>query len=95
MVMAGIGFSWRMAFTNYLMQTIICTLFFMVMALVILAAVVTAIILFCCRNMVGTNCILYYWLRYYEYGPVEWLWRWLIYGKRFLITKKQDKQTLT
>jgi uncharacterized protein len=23
-----------------------------------------------------------WWLRHFQFGPVEWLWRWLTYGKR-------------
>jgi uncharacterized protein len=28
------------------------------------------------------------WMRYFEYGPLEWLWRQLTYGKRLALIKK-------
>ncbi len=30
-----------------------------------------------------------YWLRYFNYGPVEWIWRQLTYGKKFPIKRTQ------
>ena len=84
--LAAVG---RMAFTNYLMQTIICTLFFYGygfgyfgrLSLVQLYFFVIEIWLF-------QTVFSVMWLRYYNYGPVEWLWRWLTYGKRFPNNKK-------
>ena len=74
----------QMAFTNYFMQTIICTLFFygygfgyfgrqsfprlyFVVAEIWLVQIVFSVI----------------WLRHYKHGPVEWLWRRLVYRKHF------------
>ena len=28
-----------------------------------------------------------YWLKYFRYGPVEWIWRQLTYGKRLPLKK--------
>ena len=72
----------QMALTNYLMQTIICTfifyghgfgLFAMVerpMQMVIVFAVFSA-------QMIYSPI----WLKYYKYGPFEWIWRSLTYWK--------------
>ncbi|XID90790.1 DUF418 domain-containing protein [Paenibacillaceae bacterium WGS1546] len=73
----------RMALTNYLMQSVVCTLLFysyglgwygevsplygLLLSLVIFAAQVW-----------GSRL----WLRRYRFGPAEWLWRSLTYGER-------------
>jgi uncharacterized protein len=84
----------RMAFTNYLLQTIICTLFFygygfgyfgrfsftklyFIVAEIWLVQIVFSIL----------------WLRYYRYGPLEWLWRRLVYQKHFSNKKPQQENT--
>jgi uncharacterized protein len=71
----------RMAFTNYLVQSIIFSWIFygygfglygrvgVVTALAIGVAVYVAQVLFSAQ-----------WLRHYRFGPVEWLWRSLMYG---------------
>jgi uncharacterized protein len=75
--LAAVG---RMAFTNYLMQTIICTLIFYGHGLGLFGKV----------NRVGQMAVVLsvfvfqlwispLWLKYYRFGPVEWLWRWLTY----------------
>lgn len=76
--LAAVG---RMAFTNYIMHTVIATLIFgifrqygqwqryelyyLVLAVWILQLVLSPI-----------------WLNHFRFGPLEWLWRWLTYGKR-------------
>lgn len=50
-----------MAFTNYLMHTVICTL---VAAIWVLQLIVSPI-----------------WLRHFQFGPLEWVWRSLTYWK--------------
>jgi uncharacterized protein len=77
--LAAVG---RMAFSNYIMQTVVCTLIFyghglgyfgevsrygqiLVVAAVWLVLIVFSVI----------------WLRRFSYGPLEWLWRRLTYGR--------------
>ncbi|MBT8379297.1 MAG: DUF418 domain-containing protein [Ignavibacteria bacterium] len=75
----GVG---RTAFSNYLLQTLICTTIFYghgfgffgkvereIQILIVIAVWIFQIIL--------TNI----WLRYFRFGPVEWLWRSLTYWK--------------
>jgi uncharacterized protein len=73
----------RMALTNYLMQSLLCTLFFNGYGLgyfqqlprawhIPFALALTAV-----QALYST-----WWLKRYRIGPVEYLWRWLTYGKR-------------
>jgi uncharacterized protein len=72
----------RMALTNYLLQSIVCTLFFYHYTTGLYGRIGPAI------GLVPT-VILYYaqvvcsnwWLQRYRFGPVEWLWRGMTYGK--------------
>ena len=73
----------RTAFTNYLLQTVVSTSIFYGHGLglfghvsrVELLGIVVAIWALQVPLSVG-------WLRYFRYGPVEWLWRTLTYGER-------------
>lgn len=72
----------QMAFTNYLMQSIICTLFFYGYGLGYynklrfheLYYVVFSVWIF---QLIASSI----WLRYFRFGPFEWLWRSLTYWK--------------
>ncbi len=77
--LAAVG---RMAFTNYLMQSVICTLIFYGYGLgfygsverplqIVIALAVCALQLFYST----------WWLDRFRYGPAEWFWRTLTYGK--------------
>ncbi len=79
MPLAAVG---RMALTNYLMQTVICTTIFYGFgwgmfasldrfALLGIVAIVWMI------QLVASPI----WLRYFRFGPLEWLWRSLTYGR--------------
>ena len=82
-LMKGLANVGQMAFTNYLMQSIICTLFFYGYGLGYynqlkyhqLYYVVGAVWVF----QIIFSAI---WLRYYRFGPFEWLWRSLTYWKK-------------
>ena len=73
----------QMAFTNYLMQSLLCGLFFNSIGLgmygklqrIEIYYVVFAVWLF---QIIFCNI----WLRYYRFGPFEWAWRSLTYWKR-------------
>ncbi|GAB3020781.1 DUF418 domain-containing protein [Spirosoma pulveris] len=79
----ALGAVGQMAFTNYLMQSVLCTLFFygyglgyfgdlkfyqlyIVVAEVWLIQIVFSLV----------------WLKAFRFGPLEWLWRTLTYGRR-------------
>lgn len=79
-VLANAG---QMAFTNYLMQSILCTFLFFgygfgwydSLKLYQLYYVVAAVWLF---QLVYSSI----WLKYFRFGPFEWLWRSLTYWKK-------------
>lgn len=79
-VFAPVG---RMALTNYLLQTVIgITLFYgvgfgLAGRIGPTLYVALAVVIFLAQVALSTL-----WLRYFRYGPVEWIWRWLTYGKR-------------
>ncbi|WP_194767224.1 DUF418 domain-containing protein [Tamlana sp. I1] len=72
----------QMAFTNYILQTIFCTFFFFgyglgyydKLAFHQLYYVVFAVWIF---ELIVSPL----WLKYYKFGPLEWLWRSLTYRK--------------
>ena len=73
----------RMAFTNYLMQSVIFGWVFygyglgLFGKLGVAAALVIGIGVYILQVAFSA-----YWLQYYLYGPVEWLWRSAMYGTR-------------
>ena len=82
-LMKGLANVGQMAFTNYLMQSIICTLFFYGYGLGYynqlkyhqLYFVAGAVWIF---QIIFSSI----WLRYFLFGPFEWLWRSATYWKR-------------
>jgi uncharacterized protein len=84
-VLAPMG---RMALTNYLMQTIIAIAIFYGIGLgwghtsmVVIEAVAVAVF---------TTQVLWshWWLRRFQFGPMEWLWRSLTYGRAMPMRKE-------
>ena len=71
----------RMAFTNYLSQSIVFGWIFYGYGLGLFGrvGVVTALGIGICVY-VAQVLISAQWLRYYRFGPIEWLWRSLMYG---------------
>ncbi|MCS7301356.1 MAG: DUF418 domain-containing protein [Fimbriimonadales bacterium] len=78
----------RMALTNYLMQSVVCTLLFYGYGLGLHGKVGIA-------QGVGLTLLLWVvqvvlstlWLARFEYGPMEWLWRSLTYGRRMRMAR--------
>jgi len=79
----------RMALTNYIMQTVICLLLFYGYGFGLfgtfgaLKATLTALAIFIFQILVSGL-----WLRYFAYGPLEWIWRQLTYRKRLDLWRK-------
>jgi len=73
----------QMAFTNYLMQSLICGLIFYGIGFSLygkleryeIYLVLLAVWLF---QIIYSNI----WMRYFRFGPMEWLWRSLTYWQR-------------
>ncbi|AHM59453.1 hypothetical protein D770_05950 [Flammeovirgaceae bacterium 311] len=88
--LASVG---RMAFTNYVMHTVICNILFLGIGFGLygmleryeLYYMVVAIWIF---QMVFSPL----WLRYFRYGPLEWAWRSLTYKKLQPFRKVNPKQ---
>ncbi|MDB5207024.1 MAG: hypothetical protein JWR72_2099 [Flavisolibacter sp.] len=88
-LMKGLSNVGQMAFTNYLMQSIICSLFFFGYGLGNynklsyhqLYYVVGAVWIF---QLIFSAI----WLRYFKFGPFEWAWRSLTYWKKQGMRKK-------
>jgi uncharacterized protein len=84
----------QMAFTNYFMQTIICTLFFYGYGFGYFGRLSLTKLYFVVAE-IGLIQIVFsvIWLRYYKHGPVEWLWRRLVNRKHFS-NKKTEQPAL-
>ena len=78
--LAAVG---RMAFTNYLLQTVICTTIFYGHGLGLFASAERYQQLLIVFAVWALQLWLSpIWLRRHSYGPLEWLWRTLTYGRR-------------
>jgi uncharacterized protein len=78
--LAAVG---RMAFTNYIMQTVICTTIFYGHGLGLFGQVERAPQLGIVVAVWAMQLIVSpIWLRHFTFGPLEWLWRSLIYLER-------------
>jgi uncharacterized protein len=72
----------RMAFTNYLMQSLIFGWIFYGYGLGLFGRLgVTSALTVGIAVYIGQVFFSRWWLRHYRYGPVEWLWRTLMYGE--------------
>jgi uncharacterized protein len=78
--MAPVG---RMALTNYLTQSVVCVAFYSGIVTGLYGRVgpawdmVATVILYAAQVLFSR-----WWLGRYRFGPVEWLWRAMTYGKR-------------
>jgi len=72
----------KMAFTNYLVQTLICGFLFMGFGLGLFGKLQRYELYFIVLG-IWIFQLLYspLWLKYFRYGPIEWLWRSLTYNK--------------
>ena len=77
--LAAVG---RMALTNYLLQTLICTTIFYSYGFGMFGKVGAAVGLLLTATIYAGNIVLsVWWLRRFQYGPMEWLWRSLTYAQ--------------
>jgi len=85
-VLAPVG---RMALTNYLFQTVVCVTLFYGFGLGwygtfgATKATLTTLGIFAVQIVLSTL-----WLRFFAYGPMEWIWRQLTYRKRLALRRE-------
>jgi uncharacterized protein len=80
MPVAAVG---RLAFSNYVFQTVLCTTFFYSYGFGMFGKTGPLMNLFIIFIVWGVQVPLsVWWCRRFRFGPVEWLWRSLTYGKR-------------
>jgi uncharacterized protein len=85
-ILAPVG---RMALTNYLLQTVTCIVIFYGFGFGLYGSVgaakatAIAIVIFASQIVLSTL-----WLKFFNYGPMEWLWRQLTYGKRLELRQR-------
>jgi len=72
----------RMALTNYLMQSIVCTAIFYGYGLGYFERLPRAWQPLFVVSVFALQVVFSrWWLSRYRYGPMEWLWRWITYGQ--------------
>jgi uncharacterized protein len=89
-VWQGFATAGKMALTNYLMQSVICTIFFTGFGMGYFARLQQWQLYVFAAEVVLVNIVFsVLWLRSFNYGPAEWLWRCLIY-KKWLPNRKMN-----
>ncbi len=98
-VFAALAPAGRMALTNYLLHTVVCITIFYGIGFGLGAKIGPSIFWPMAFVIYGVQVIASdWWLRYFHYGPVEWIWRQLTYGKvlplRRTIRKSEEEQLI-
>ena len=85
----------RMALTNYLMQSVLCTLFFYHFTTGLYGRIGPAIGLVPTVILYGAQVVFSnWWLKRYRFGPMEWLWRGMTYSKFPSMRKEEPMPTI-
>lgn len=86
----------QMAFTNYLMQSFMCGLFFFGIGFGMLGKLQRYEIYYVVAAVWVIEIIWsHIWLRYFRFGPFEWLWRSLTYWKKQPMRRENKKDVLS
>ncbi len=79
----------RMALTNYILQSVLGILIFYGVGFGFGAKTGLIYVILIAIGIYGLEIIFsHFWLKYFNYGPLEWLWRQLTFGKRFPLRKQ-------
>ncbi len=86
----------RTALSNYLLQTVVCTTIFygygggLFVKVNLLWLLVLSLLIYALEIPLSNL-----WLRYYRFGPMEWVWRVMTYGKAQLVRREQVAAALS
>lgn len=84
----------RMALTNYLLQTVICVFLFYGFGFGLFGKVgATKATLIALGIFLAQIFLSALWLKYFAYGPMEWIWRQLTYRQRLNLRLKRQPTT--
>lgn len=84
----------RSALTNYVLQSVIGTFLFYGWGLGLLGDISNSTAFLMALGIIIAQVMLSkWWLNRFRYGPLEWIWRVLTYGKVFPIRKKSEPDT--
>ncbi len=93
-VQRRLGAVGRMALTNYLMQSVMATLIFYGHGLGLFAQVGRAELVLVVLGIWALQLLWSEpWLRRFQFGPVEWLWRSLTYGRLQSFRRRREANT--
>jgi len=85
----------RMPLSNYLFQSIVCTTIFYSYGLGLYGKIGVALGLILSVTIFTVQLFISkYWLKHYQYGPVEWFWKSLTYGKFLAINLPKTRDNL-
>ncbi|KAA3436903.1 DUF418 domain-containing protein [Rufibacter hautae] len=88
--LAAVG---QMAFTNYIMQTVFCTLIFFGYGLNYFAELEYYQLYYVVAGIWLVQLIISpIWLKHYRFGPLEWLWRSLTYRQLQPMRKEEEQE---
>lgn len=78
----------RMALTNYIMQTVMAIVIFYGLGFGWGATMGLVYVVFIAIGIFTLEIVWsHWWLRFFHYGPLEWIWRQLTYGRLFPLKK--------
>ncbi len=84
----------RMALTNYLVQSLCGVLIFYGIGLGFGASIgVSIVFLISLGVYLFQLCYSHLWFRYFQFGPLEWMWKQLTYGRSLPIRSKKAAQS--
>jgi uncharacterized protein len=88
--LAAVG---QMAFTNYIMHTLICNFIFLGYGLALYGTLQRYQLYYIVFGIWILQLIISpIWLKYFQFGPLEWLWRSLTYWKRQPFKKVNNQE---
>lgn len=81
--LAPLGQAGRMALTNYVLQSVVCSLLFNGYGLGLYEKAGTASLLGMVAVLYALQvCLSIWWMSHFQFGPLEWVWRALTYLQR-------------
>jgi len=82
----------KMALTNYLMQTLLCTTIFYSYGLGLFGSIGPFGGILITLGIYSLQIVYsYFWMKWFRFGPMEWLWRRLTYGKNAVKIQRLQK----